>query len=114
MHVGWLSPAIFLNTAQAIVAWRLLPISSMLSWSLVLYFTAAVLLFAVNVGLRGTIGYIAAVLWGLIGVYAAQSRLPLPGADKAAGVALLLAAAFAAQTVWLISKRRALRTARAG
>lgn len=102
MHAGWLSLAAFLNTAQVIVAYRLLPVTDMLPWSLVLYGLATVLLLGVNALLRGATGFVAAVLWGLVAVYAEQSRLALRGADVAAWVALAIALVVVAQTVWLV------------
>ena len=40
LHAGWLSMAAFLNTAQVIVAYRLLPTDAMLAWTLVLFVAA--------------------------------------------------------------------------
>jgi len=101
LHAGWLSLAAFLNTAQAIVAYRWLPADRMLPWSLALLALAAALLLWLNQRMRGNAGYVAAALWGLTGVYAKQSGSTLPGADVAAACALVIAVLLAAQTLWL-------------
>lgn len=105
LHAGWLSLAAVLNTAQTIVAYRLLPSDDMLTWSLILYALAAALLLTLNARMRGNWAYALAALWGLIGVYVQQSRSPLPGATVAAWVALAIAAALVVQGLWL--RRRA-------
>lgn len=101
LHAGWLSLAAFLNTAQVAVAYRLLPADDMLAWSLVLFAAAALLIAWLNARMRGNAGYVAAVLWGLAGVYLKQSGSALAGAQVAAWCALAIAAALLAQTVWL-------------
>lgn len=101
LHAGWLSLAAFLNTAQVAVAYRLLPADDMLAWSLVLFAAAALLIAWLNARMRGNSGYVAAVLWGLAGVYLKQSGSALAGAQVAAWCALAIAAALLAQTVWL-------------
>ena len=105
LHAGWLSLAAFLNTAQVIVAYRLLPTEAMLGWSLVLFALAAALLLAVNQRLRGSAGYTLAGLWGLAGVYMKQSTSALAGADTAAWVAVAIAIVLLAQTLWLRMRR---------
>lgn len=105
LHAGWLSLAAFLNTAQVIVAYRLLPTDAMLGWSLVLFALAAALLLAVNQRLRGSAGYTLAGLWGLAGVYMKQSTSALAGADTAAWVAVAIAIVLLAQTLWLRMRR---------
>ncbi|KRA16256.1 hypothetical protein [Lysobacter sp. Root604] len=112
LHAGWLSLAALLDTAQTIVAYRLLPSGDMLAWSLGLYAVAAALLLTLNARMRGNWAYTLAALWGLVGVYVQQSRSPLPGATVAAWVALAIAAVLAAQSLWL--RRRATAPARAG
>lgn len=101
LHAGWLSLAAFLNTAQVIVAYRLLPTGQMLSWSLVLFAAAAVVLLALNARMRGNLGYVLAAVWGLAAVYVKQSQWTLPGSHTAAWVALAIAALLVAQSVWL-------------
>ena len=63
MHAGWLSLAAFLNLAQVIVAYRLLPTQSMLGWSLALFAAATVMLLLLNQKMRGNIDYAAAAVW---------------------------------------------------
>ncbi|HEY6133897.1 MAG TPA: hypothetical protein VIW70_07970 [Rubrivivax sp.] len=106
MHAGWLSLAAFLNTAQVIVAFRLLSTTQMLGWTLVLWLAAAVLLVAVQLRLRGNAFYAATALWGLIGVYVQQSRSSLEGAPISAWVAAGLGCALLALTAYLIVGRR--------
>ena len=106
MHAGWLSLAAFLNLAQVIVAYRLLPTDSMLGWSLVLFAAAALVLLLLNARMRGNVDYTAAAVWGLIGVYVQQSGWDVPGASTAAWVALAIAVVLAAQTAWLRLRAR--------
>ncbi len=101
LHAGWLSVAAFLNLAQAIVAYRLLPAGDMLAWSLVLFGVAAALLLAMNARMRGNVDYAGAAAWGLVAVCVKQSGADLPGAHVAAGVALAVAIALVLQTAWL-------------
>lgn len=101
LHAGWLSLAAFLNTAQVIVAYRLLPGDDMLIWSLALFAIAAVLLLALNARMRGNAGYVLAALWGLAGVYVEQSDSTLQGAQIAAWTAVGIGAVLLAQTLWL-------------
>lgn len=101
LHAGWLSLAAFLNTAQVIVAYRLLPTDDMRVWSLALLALAALLLLALNARMRGSPGYTLAALWGLAGVYVAQSASNLPGATIAAWSALAIGVLLLAQTLWL-------------
>ena len=102
LHAGWLSLAVFLNTAQVAVAYRLLPVGDMLPWSLILWAAAALLLFWANAKLHGHPAYGLGVLWGLVGVYVEQSRSRLAGADVSAAVALGLAGLLLAQTMFLL------------
>ncbi|MCD9028843.1 hypothetical protein LDO26_11560 [Luteimonas sp. BDR2-5] len=101
IHAGWLSLAAFLNLAQTIVAYRLLPTGDMLGWSLALWALAAALLLALNARMRGNIAYLAIALWGLVAVHIQQSQSTLPGAAVSAWVAVAIAVAIAAQTAWL-------------
>ena len=101
LHAGWLSLAAFLNTAQVIVAYRLLPTDAMLPWTLVLFALATALLLWANHRMRGNLPFVAAALWALAAVYVKQSGWRLPGSDTAALVALVVALVLAAQTVWL-------------
>ena len=91
LHAGWVSLAVFLNVAQVVVAFELLPVDRMLPWTLVLFALACLLLLAVVVKLRGNPWYTLAAVWGLLGVHAKQQASALPGADMAANVALVLA-----------------------
>ena len=91
LHAGWVSLAVFLNVAQVVVAFELLPVDRMLPWTLVLFALAGLLLLAVVVKLRGNPWYTLAAVWGLLGVHAKQQVSTLPGADLAANVALVLA-----------------------
>ena len=104
LHAGWLSVAAFLNTAQVIVAYGLLPTGQMLTWSLVLFAAAAALLLFLNQRMRGNIDYAGAAIWGLAAVYVKQSGWDIPGADVAAWVAVAIAVVLAAQTFWLRSR----------
>ncbi len=106
LHSGWLALAAFLNTAQVIVAYRLLSTEAMLPWSLALFALAAALLLALNAGLRGGLGLVLAALWALGGVYVAQSASALPGATVAAWAALAIGALLLLQTAWLRRQRR--------
>ena len=108
LHAGWLSLAAFLNTAQVIVAYRLLPVDAMLPWSAVLFAAAACLLLVANHRMRGNAAYAAVAIWGLAAVHAKQSTAPLAGAGTAAWIAAALAVMLAGQTAWL-----RLRTGRA-
>jgi|GEM_PF-118889 len=107
LHTGWLSLAAFLDTAQTAVAQQLLPTVDQLPWTLVLWALAALLLLVANARLHapGTgaaaLGYAAAAIWGLAGVYVKQRASPMPGAAGSAWIALILAAVLAAQTLWL-------------
>jgi hypothetical protein len=105
LHAGWLSLAAFLNLAQAIVAYRLLPTERMLGWSVVLFVVAAAMLLVINHRMRGNLVYAAAALWALAAVYVKQSQASLPGALTAAWIAVAIAAVLAAQTLWLRTQR---------
>lgn len=96
LHAGWVSLAVFLNVAQVIVAFRLLPVADMLPWTLVLFALAALLVLTALVGMRGNWVYALAAIWGLIGVYVKQSHSQMPGANVAAQAALALAFAVGA------------------
>ena len=91
LHAGWVSLAAFLNVAQVVVAFQLLPVERMLPWTLVLFALAGTLLVTAIVKLRGNPWYAAAAVWGLLGVHAKQHAATLPGAGVAANVALALA-----------------------
>lgn len=100
LHAGWVSLAAFLNLAQVIVAFRLLPVAHMLPWTLVLFALAAALLLAAVSRMSGNPWYALAAVWGLVGVYARQRVSILAGADVAAWVALILAGAVVAVSLW--------------
>ncbi len=101
LHAGWLSLAAFLNTAQAIVAYQLLPTDNMLPWSAALFAAAAALLLIANWRMRGNWVFIAVAVWGLAAVYVKQSSSTLPGSDTAAWIAIAIAATALLQTLWL-------------
>lgn len=101
LHAGWLSLAAFLNLAQVIVAFKLLPTDDMMVWSLLLLALAAALLLWMNQRMRGNIDYALAALWGLAAMYVEQSQSELPGAGTLARAALAVAIIMAAQTLWL-------------
>lgn len=101
VHAGWLSLAAILNTAQVIVAYRLLPTDHMLGWSTVLLVVATILLLALNQRMRGNLAYAAAAAWALAAVYVKQSASELAGADTAAWLAVAIAVLLATQTLWL-------------
>lgn len=100
LHAGWVSLAVFLNVAQVVVAFELLPTGDMLPWSLVLLMLAAVLLITVTVRLRGNPWYALAAVWGVVGVFAKQQASPLPGASVVAWVALGLGLAVVVAALW--------------
>lgn len=101
LHAGWLSLAAFLNTAQVIVAYRLLSTETMLRWTLALFAGAAVLLLLANQRMRGNLPFAAAALWALAAVYVKQANWTVAGSGTAAVVAAGLAIVLAAQTLWL-------------
>ncbi len=101
LHAGWLSLAAFLNLAQVIVAFELLPTDDMTGWSLLLLAGAAGLLLAMNHRMHGNGAYAAVAVWGLVGVYAKQSQSALPGAAMLAWAALGVAGLLLLQTVRL-------------
>lgn len=105
LHAGWLTLAAFLNTAQVIVAFRLLDTTHMLEWSAILLGLAGVLLLAANRAMRGNLAYAAAALWGLVAVYVKQSASSLEGAHATAWLALALAGVLLLQTAWLALRR---------
>lgn len=101
MHAGWLTLALFLNIAQVIVAFELLPIDNMLSWTLVLFVLSASVAAWALIRMRGLVAYAIPVIWGLVAVYIKQSAAGLPGGNVAAPVALILAAGFLLLTIGL-------------
>jgi len=101
LHAGWLSMAVFLNTAQVIVAFELLSVREMLPWSAVLFAAAAIVLLLANRAMRGNVAYVAAAVWGLAAVYVKHSSVALSGAQVAAWIAVAIAVALAVQTAWL-------------
>ncbi len=101
LHAGWLSLAAFLNSAQVIVAYRLLPVDDQLAWSMVLWLLAAALLLVLNQRMRGNLVFVAAALWALAAVYVKQAGSALAGADVSAWTAVAIALVLAAHTLWL-------------
>jgi hypothetical protein len=108
LHAGWVSLAAFLNTAQVIVAFRLLPLDDMLPWSIGLLVLAALLLLIANARMGGNVIYALAAVWGLVAVYLKQSVSTLPGAQTAAFAAVAVAAVLVLQTLWLRIKARSI------
>lgn len=106
LHAGWVSLAVFLNTAQVAVAYELLSTQAMLPWTLVLYALAAALLLGMLVLLRGNPWYALAAVWGLVGVYVRQQDSVLPGAQTSALTALSLAVLVVGVTVGIGMKHR--------
>ena len=106
LHAGWLSLAAFLNTAQVIVAYGLLPTGNMLWWSLLLFAVAAALLLSLNQRMQGNLAFVAAAVWALVAVYVKQSASSLPGSSAAAWVAIGIAVILVAQTIWLKMRTR--------
>jgi len=106
LHAGWLTLASFLNLAQVIVAYQLMPIDRQLPWSFGLYVVAAVVLLVLNHRMRGNLVYAAAALWALVAVYVRQSGHELDGAGTSAWMAVLIAAMLAVQTVVLQVRNR--------
>jgi hypothetical protein len=106
LHAGWLSLAAFLNLAQVIVAYQLLPVDDMLPWSLVLLAVAGILLLVYNRRMSGNLAFSGAAVWGLAAVYVKQSSHGLAGAPTAAAVAAAIAVLLAVQTIWLVARRR--------
>lgn len=91
LHAGWVSLAVFLDVAQVIVAFQLLPTGSMLPWTLGLFVLLAVLLIGAVISMRGNPWYALAAVWGLVGVYVKQHASAQPGAPTAGWIALGLA-----------------------
>ncbi len=114
LHAGWVSLAVFLNVAQVVVAFRLLPTDHMLPWTGVLFLLLTVLLIAAIVAMRGNPWYTLAAVWGLIGVYVKQHSSTLPGAPIAGWIALALALVIALLSgILLVRERNGLRAQRA-
>lgn len=106
LHAGWLAVAAFLNLAQVIVAYRLLPTGNMLPWSLVLFGMAALLLLAANQRMRGNLPFAFAAIWGLAAVFVKQRGAELQGGTVAAWTALAIATVLAAHTLFNCMRRR--------
>lgn len=106
LHVGWLSLAVFLNTAQVVVAYRLLDTAAMLGWSLALFGLAAALLLLITAWLRGNWAFVAAVIWGLAAVAVKQFGAGLDGGKVMAWAALAVAAAVLMQALTVRLRRR--------
>lgn len=110
LHGGWISLAVFLNTAQVIVGFHLLSTTRMLPWTLVLFALAAILLLTAIARMRGNVWYALAAAWGLLGVFARQRDSSLDGAEIAAWTALALAAAVIVLSAWrMFATRRSLQ-----
>lgn len=101
LHAGWLTLAAFLNLAQVMVAYEVMPADDQLPWALALYAAAAIALLALNHSMRGNVVYAAAALWALVAVYVRQSSHDLSGSDTSAWVALLIAVILCVQTALL-------------
>ena len=111
LHAGWLTVASFLNLAQVMVAYEVVPVNGQLPATLALYALAAIVLLALNHLMRGNLVYVAAALWALVAVYLRQSGHALPGADVSAWMAALLAVVLCVQTAMLRLRGRKGRSA---
>lgn len=105
LHAGWVSLAVFLNVAQVIVAFGLLPVAHMLPWTLVLFALAGALVLTAMIRMSGNPWYALAVVWGLVGVYVKQNHSDLAGAPVAAWVAVALATAVTVISLWMVRRR---------
>ncbi|MGJ4728308.1 hypothetical protein [Luteimonas sp. SDU101] len=101
LHAGWLTLAAFLNLAQVMVAYEVMPVDAQLPWALGLYAMAAVVLLVLNHRMRGNVAYAAAALWALVAVYVRQSGHDLAGSDVSAWIALAIAVVLCVQTAML-------------
>ena len=106
LHAGWVSLAVFLDVAQVIVAFRLLPTGHMLPWTLALFVVLTLLLIGALVSMRGNPWYALAAMWGLAAVYVKQGASELPGALVAGWIALGLAVVVASLCVVLLWRWR--------
>lgn len=88
LHTGWLTLAAFINLAQVIVAFELLPTERMLGWSMGLFAAAFATLLMLNRLFHGQLAFVAAAVWGLVAMYVKQSQSTLPGAGTMAAIAL--------------------------
>lgn len=105
LHAGWLALASFLNLAQVIVAYKLLPIDNMLGWSVVLYAFAAGLLLYFNHRMHGNVDFVLAAVWALVAVFIKQRDSAMNGSQEAAWIALFIALVLVVQTVALRFRR---------
>lgn len=105
LHAGWLCLAAFLNVAQTIVAYGLLP-APMLPWSLGLFAAAAALLLIANQRMAGNPAFACAGIWALIAVFVKQRGSDLDGARTAAWTAVGIAALLALHTAALALRRK--------
>lgn len=108
LHAGWVSVVAFIQTAQVIVAFRLLPLDAMLPWSVGLLVLVALLLLIANARMGGNVIYALAAAWGLAAVYIKQSISTSPGAQAAAFAAAAVAAVLVLQTLWLRIKAKSI------
>jgi hypothetical protein len=108
LHAGWVSLAAFLNTAQVIVAFRLLPLDDMLPWSIGLLVLAALLLLIANARMGGNVIYALAAAWALAAIYLKQSIGALAGAPTVALAVVAVAAVLVLQTLWLRVKAKSI------
>lgn len=106
LHAGWLCLAAFLNVAQTIVAYELLP-PPMLPWSLGLFAAAAALLLFANQRMSRSPAFAFAGIWALVAVFIKQRAWDLDGSNAAAWTALGIAALLAVQTAGLALRRNA-------
>lgn len=114
LHAGWLALAAFLNLAQVIVAYELLPLLPPLAWTTALLAMAAALLLAANWRMGGNWAYCAAAVWGLVAVHVKQSGHDANDADAVATLALAIAALVVMQSAWLARGRRSPASPHAG
>lgn len=105
LHAGWLAMAAFLNLAQVIVAYKLLPTDTMLPWSVVLFLIAAAVLLYFNLRMHGNVDFAFAAVWALVAVFIKQRDSAIAGSDTAAWIAAAIAGVLVIQTVLLRYRR---------
>ncbi|TFV61560.1 hypothetical protein E4P42_01310 [Mycobacterium sp. PS03-16] len=90
LYLGWSSIAVFANVAAALIytGWS----ASSVMWQFVVLAAAAVAALSVTVVLRGTIGYVAGVLWALIAIALGAAQRDSAALSVTAAVAAVLVA----------------------
>jgi len=96
LYLGWSSIAVFANVAAALIDSGVSP--SAVGWQLAVLVAASAFAIVVTTMLRGTVGYVAGVLWALVAIAigsAQRDSMVLSTAAAVAAVAVLAAAALA-------------------